>query len=365
MLQPSSVFAIIDAGANNVQLRETCTVGGGALDNCFENMASLVSWMTTVRAPAPSAAAPLTVAMGVGSFGPLTLTCDAASGFTGHVTFSGVGRDKTEITGVGTLVTFPLVVKNCNNLHFTNLRVNSPNYGYIEWKGGGSSIWENVDVVGHSRAWVEKACGASRGKHYWFNSRIFSSWFGINQTYVASCDESWFYGSEIVTNAYGPLIQAGSSGIVHVYGSNLRADDSIGNATASVIVAKASSGGVIHIHGTGIDAFGGAGQTVTVLQATSGGKIHANSSAYNLSTGNGGTIVRVDDNGGTGTVLAPYLWETNAEAPFTDIAGVTFESEHGYDTAVVTNTSDGHPHMVIYDSTCASKWFDTAANACR
>lgn len=365
MLHPSNVFAVIDTDANNVQLRDTCTAGGVVLDNCFESMASLVNWMTTVRTPAPSAAAPLAVAMGVGSFGPLMLTCDAASGFTGHVTFSGAGRDKTEIRGVGSLVTFPLVIKDCTSLGFSNLKVYSPNYGYIDWAGGGTSVWENVDVIGHSRAWVETACGSSRGKHYWFSSRVFSSWFGINTTYVSSCDESWFYGSEIVTDAYGPLIGASGSGEIHVYGSNLRADDSIGNAGAPVVVASATGGGVIHIHGSGIDAFGGVNQIVQVLVAYSGGKIHANDSAYNLRTGEGGTIKRVDDNGGTGTVLAPYLWETNTEAPFADISGVTFESEHGYDTAVVTNTSDGHPHMVIYDSTCASKWFDTVTNACR
>jgi len=33
-------------------------------------------------------------------------------------------------------------------------------------------------------------------------------------------------------------------------------------------------------------------------------------------------------------------------------------------TAVITNTSDNHPHMVIYASSCITNWFDINTGAC-
>lgn len=360
----SNTYAVIDGDAPVVQLRTSCTEAGIALNNCFDTTASLVNWMTTVRAPKPSSTAPLTVKMGAGTFDPLILTCDAASGFTGNVTFTGTGRDQSRFLGVGSLVTHPMVIRNCTALGFADLKVQSPNYGYIDWAGGGTSSWENVDVVGQSRGWFETSCGTSAGKHYWFNSRISSSGFGTNTPYVAACDESWFFGSEIVTNAYGPLVWATGSGQAHIYGSNLRVDDSVGALTTDIVAAKAGSGGMIHIHGTGIDVTGNGGHAIKVLVATSGGMIHANETSYNLSTGTSGTIMRVDNSGGAGHIHAPYVWETHPDVPFAG-SGAIFSSQTGYDTAVVTSTADGHPHMVIYDSTCSSKWFDTITNACR
>ena len=85
------------------------------------------------------------------------------------------------------------------------------------------------------------------------------------------------------------------------------------------------------------------------------GTIHANQAAYNLD-GKGGPVARIVNFGGH--IHAPYFWEAHDAPPA--ITSVT-----GADTAVVTNNTDGRPHIVIYDSTCTSKWYDTATKLCR
>lgn len=360
----SGVYAVIDSNAPVVKLQTSCTEGGTALNNCFETTDSVVSWMTTVRVPKPSAAAPLTVKMGPGTFGPLMLTCDATSGFTGNVSFAGSGRDQSRFQGAGFLVTHPAVIRNCTALDFADIKFVSPKYGYIDWGGGGTSVWENVDVAGGSRGWLETSCGSSPGKHYWFSSRIFSSGFGANTPYSASCDESWFFGSEIVTNANGPAAWAYGNAQLHVYGSNLRVDDSVGGLTVPVVAFQANDNGVVHIHGTGIDAAGGTNSTVKALVAAGGGMIHANASSYFLSAGAGGTIMRADNNNGTGHIHAPYLWEHIPDPAVMP----NFTSINGADmTTVTTGTSDGHPHTVVYSTNCPSnaRWYDQVDKVCR
>jgi hypothetical protein len=120
--------------------------------------------------------------------------------------------------------------------------------------------------------------------------------------------------------------------------------------------ATATGSGKIHIHGTGIDVISQSANNIVALAASNGGTIHANAAAYSLKTGSGGTVTRISNNGGH--VHAPYLWEQHANPP-------AILSENGADMAVVTGTADNHPHLVIYDTSCAGKWFDTSTNACR
>lgn len=358
-----NLFAAIDPTASVVLLRTSCNDGaGGMLNNCFTNTGALVSWIVSARNPKPSASAPLTVEVGPGTFNALNLTCDASTGFTGHIKFAGADRQLSRFKGTTFLVSHPAIIRNCTKLHFSDLSFESQFYGYIDWGGGGTSVWENVDVAGQSRAWFETSCGSTPGIHYWFGSRLASSGFGVNQVYLAGCDKSWFFGSEISTNAMGPVISTSSADAeVHVYGSNLRVDDSANCCTGDVVVVSASGGSSIHIHGTGIDAAGGTGRTVRVLSASTGASIHANVSAYNLSTGSGGSVVRINNGGGTGHVHAPYLWEhipDPATVPnFTSVTGADM-------TTVTTGTSDGQPHLVIYSTNCASKWYDAVDKVC-
>ena len=368
---PLNVFAAIDSTASVVFLRTSCNDGAGStLNNCFTSTNALVSWILNTRIPKPSSSAPLTVQIGPGAFRPLNLTCDATVGFTGHIKFTGVDRvlTKFSLPVSGFAISSPAVIKNCTDLGFSDLKMESSGYGYIDWSGGGTSTWENVDVVGQSRGWFETSCGSKPGNHYWFNSRISSNGFGVNNPYLAACDKSWFYGSEIVTNAIGPLLSADGAAEIHVYGSNLRVDDSVGGLGGDVSVASASNNAAIHIHGTGIDAFGGVSRTVKVLSARSGGSIHADASAYNLKSGIGGTVIRIDTGDGTGHIHAPYVWQHIPDP----ILLPNYTSTNGADQSTITaGTSDGYPHAVIYSSKCvtttkiATPWWDAVDKTCR
>ncbi len=361
-------FAAVDAGAAVVKLRTNCTEGGVTLNNCFITMSDVVNWITTTRIPKASANSPLLVEIGPGTFNRLVLTCNATQGFTGYISFVGAGVSQTTIQHDD--FNLPVVqIDSCTHLSFADLRISGLGYNYIVWNGGGISSWRNVEVDTPARAWVEEQCGATKGSHYWFASRILTrEVFTIGDGYNASCDESWFFGSEITVSRTGtgffnlrPLVASGN-GEIHVYGGVIRAlasyqpNSNVGTLRAAV----ATSGGKIHIHGTGIDQISTFANNIVALSASSGGMIHANASAYNLTTGGSATIKRINkDTDPLTHVHAPYLWEEHPNPP--NIASVT-----GADMAMVTSgTSDGHPHLVVYDSTCASKWYDTVDKACR
>ncbi|MEW6331792.1 MAG: hypothetical protein AB1560_10060 [Pseudomonadota bacterium] len=356
--------AAIDPAAAVVKVRKSCTENGVALDNCFTSLTAVTDWMATTRKP--NASAPLEVEIGPGTFGQTLIECSPGDNYTGHTSFEGAGNGQTIIKGIS--YNSPLTVYSCTNLSFSHLTINGTLYGGVLWNGGGTSKWSDVEVIGAARAWYEEGCDSSRGSHYWFGSKLTAiapPMFGIGSTYQATCDESWFFGSEITisvpTNAYqvgiGGAVSAGGNGIIHVYGSVLRAlVDGPGSAPAARVgnLGNGTTGGEIHIHGTGIDLISQTGRNVVALKASDNGMIHANGATYNMSTT--GTKTRIVNTGGH--VHASYLWEEHAEAP-------AITSVNGADMAVVTNTADGQPHLVIYSSSCASKWFDTVTGACR
>lgn len=372
--------AAIDNAASVVLLRTSCDDGaGGTLNNCFTDMSAVTSWITNTRKP--NDASPLAVNIGPGTFGAITLACNSAANFTGNISFVGAGREQTTIDHSQ----IPITISQCTKLSFSGMLIRNGFYGYIQWDGGGTSNWTNVEVQISPGAWNEGTCGATRGQHYWFGSRIVS---GDSATatrgYAAKCDETWFIGSEISmdidcinpdTGAFvgsptevGKAINATNQGIVHAYGSVIRSITSCQLRSGDYLVAAvASNGGSIHIHGTGIDVLSDDYPSgIVALSAGSGGEIHANSSAYNLSTAIGGTVTRVK---GAGHVHAPYLWE---HIPDTDgnpgTVDTNFTSANGADqTTVTVSTSDGHPHPAIYSATCpaTARWYDTVDKLCR
>jgi hypothetical protein len=98
---------------------------------------------------------------------------------------------------------------------------------------------------------------------------------------------------------------------------------------------------------------------VVALSASNAGVIHANGAAYNLSTGTGGAVTRIANSGGH--VHAPYLWEHIPDPATTP----NFTSVTGADMApLASGTSDGHPHFLMFDSSCSSHWYDTVDKAC-
>lgn len=358
----TGVSAAVDPAAAVIKVRKICTENGVTLNNCFTNLTDLANWMASARKPNTSS--PLQVEMGPGTFtGQLMVACNPASNYTGYTSFKGAGNGQTIIKGSG--YTPPVVVSSCTELSFSHLTINGGLYGGVVWNGGGNSKWNDIEVIAAARAWYEENCGSTRGSHYWSASRLsVTSGLTAANTYVATCDESWFFGSELTvsvpsgsTAINSGAVLATQNGIIHVYGSVLRVIlDGTGDSVAAWVgdLGNATTGGEIHIHGTGIDLISQTGRNVVALKASANGIIHANAAAYNMNTT--GTKTRIVNTGGH--VHAPYVWEEHAEAP-------NITSVNGADMAVVTNTSDGQPHLAIYSSNCTSKWFDTVTRACR
>lgn len=359
-----AAHAATDLAAAVVKVRKVCSDNGVALDNCFTSMGSLTSWMANTRKP--NANSPLRVEIGPGNFlEDVFFNCNAANGYTGYTSFEGAGSSQTVINGYGSGSTTPVNVNSCTELSFSHMKITTRFYGGVKWNGGGNSRWTDVQVVGSGRAWYEETCGATPGSHYWMGSKLTATAvFSIAETYRASCDESWFFGSEVTASvpagsyqASGGAATAMSAGVIHLYGSVLRTlidGPTFGNNVPAASVGYGTAGGTIHIHGTGIDGISTTGQNITALYAGPSGMLHTNETAFNLSTT--GTVTRIVNAGGH--VHAPYLWEAHPEVP-------AITSVNGADMAVVTNTSDGQPHLVIYSTACTSKWFDTVTKACR
>ena len=351
----------------------------GTTPNCSTKLHEATKWLATTRLPTETQ--PVTIDIGPGKFayvGQLNIpTC------TSYTSWQGSGPEQTILENG---ITSPS--SGCKQFHVSALQITQgTGYAPVVWLGGGDSTWVNVYLKGDIYGWIDANYGncSDRAKHQWFSSRISASRKG----YVAVCSENWFWGSEVSVTAVGNMtnpgvivathLPGGVSPEYHFYGSNLKLTLPDGIATAepsetgdqcsgAVVVCSTGLGASVHIHGTGIDiVVNTLPDKVVALAADNSGEIHANSSAYNLSTGSGGTIQRVlkGVTGSGGEIHAPYLWETRPEAPFASPSGVTFKSVTGYDTAMVTSTVDGRPHMLVYDSTCTSGWWDTVTQNCR
>lgn len=346
--------AAIDADAAIIKLRTSCTENGNAVDNCFTDLPAMNTWIWSTRTTAPDPENPLKIEVGPGTFNG-TFTCNSESwngeNF-GSVTIQGSGINNTTLQNASG----PISTTYCHNLVFSDMTLK--NYGNLFGVKnlGGSTVWKNIRIEGIGYAWFDSptACNAN-GSHYWFNSTIVATTAaGSTKAYYTGCDESWFFGSELIaisSSGISQPIQA-NGGKVHVYGSVIRALPSENN---SAIAVESLNGGEVHLHGTGIDVIGTGANNITALSTSTGGSIHANESSYVMKTGTGGTKTRVSNNGGS--IAAPYQWQNGDTPP--DV-----NTETGYDTVVITNTSDNHPHMVISDNTCASKWYDINSSAC-
>jgi len=374
----NSVYAVINPTAATVSLRMTCTENGAALNNCFTTPQSLTTWMAGTRRP--NAANPLRVEVGAGKITgnggkgvQLAVQCDPANGYTGYTSFIGAGPAQSIIYAPNGIIA-PVTITSCTEMNFSELGfVGAGGYGgTIVWSGGGNSSWNHVAINTTGYAWREECePGAIRGNHYWTASRLTAIVAVTAQleTYWSSCDESWFFGSEItassptnaqinsgngvILGAWGAAVFANGNGIVHVYGSVIRA--LIDTPTSGFPAVSTSDNAEVHIHGTGIDLISTTGQNMIAIQAGAGSIVHANETAYNFVTT--GTKTRILNQGGH--VHAPYFWQNHPEAP-------VILSDNGADMSVVTaNTSDGQPHMVIYSSACASHWYDTVDRVCR
>ena len=375
----SNTFAvIIDVNAPVVQLRDPnnggCTEAGGTvtLNNCFTAINALSDWIFKVRTPAPSSSAPLLVKIGPGNFGQTYCGVNPSSTFS-NITYQGSGMGQTKIPSITIIA--------CTDLFFSDITFTGVNgYGIALIPGGSNTTWTNVEVLGGS-AWREFSCGSRRGKHYWFNSRIISTGLNGTSAYKTSCDESWFFGSEITAIASSTLtdglsaIQASGLGEVHVYGGVIRALNT-GNGIASgtsYAAISTSDGGIVHIHGTGIDVTSSSASPIVALAASNGGMIHANGAAYNMSTGAGGRVTRIAQDTNPAThVHAPYFWESHPTPQIPNIVNVNAD---GADMVVQSlcaptgcQTAGTETHLLLYNSTCTGiggPWFDVVTRSCR
>lgn len=325
MFYANVVLAVaeIDDNAPVVKLRyddpsiadDGCMEAGTLLDNCFTTTSDLVDWIVNTRQP--TASSRLIVEIGPGTFGPFELGNNAGGCW---LTLRGSGRKHTIIDS-GTATNVMNFTTSCN-LDVESLTLKGSAYfiGGIFVAGGdgtGQTTWSDVEVLATSYAWTEQ-CTSSSVKHYWFNSRITAISGAFTRAYFAECGEHWFFGSEITShgnNKAGIAIKTGASEI-HVYGSVIRTitDPGVGGPGNTVTGIEVSSGGELHIHGTGIDMISAEANNLKVFDVKSNGKLHANVSAYNLDTSTGGTITRISKSSG-GHAHAPYLWESHDTPP--------------------------------------------------
>jgi len=348
----AAVYADPDPTAGVVYLRTDCTEGGVTVANCVTTMSSLLNWINNTRHP--SAANPLVVEIGPGTF--KAFNCNGG----GYTTLRGSGRQNTIITN-GQAYGDAFQATNCTQIDVSELTILGTGTALhtMDWIGGGTSTWSNVDVSGNSYGWWDTG-----GTHYWFGCRFINkAGYGVSRAYETQ-GASWFFGSQIEADGpAGNVMALGvfGSGEAHVYGGNVRALMPNGTAgapgaeTGIEAVYAGGTGAQVHLHGTGIDVISGAGNDIAALVAGSGAMIHANGSAYVLTTGTGGTVYRLINNGGD--MRAPYVWQSSATPP--NIGSIT-----GADQVMITGTGNGHPGMVVYDDSCASKWYDIGAQAC-
>jgi len=353
----SSAYAALDSDASIIQLRTSCTVNGGIIDNCFTDLNTLSSWVWNTRTPAPQASSPLKIEIGPGTFtGHFGCSNQPWLGQSfGSVTMEGSGIVNTTLqNGSG-----PISTSRCHNMVFSHMTLKNTGNLFGVSNIGGSTVWNNISIDGIGYAWFDSPTSCStKGSHYWFNSTIKSrTAANSSKAYYTACGESWFFGSEIIavssTGTANPIFATG--GEVHVYGSVIRALPE-GNTGATAVFAN--NGSEVHVHGTGIDVIGTGSNNVSALSASgAGSSIHASASSFVMKTGAGGIKTRVGTSNG-GVVDAPYQWQKGETPP--DI-----NTETGADTVVITDTNDSHPHMLVSDNTCSSKWFDINRNKCQ
>lgn len=370
-----------DPNATTVYLRKSCAIAkaGAAgletttLENCFETTPSLKNWIYTNSTNSEA----LLIDVGPGSFGPFV--CSGVSG--GRLSFRGSGAGKTIFS----------VIKNYQcadaDWSFSDLTVSpAGNENVVEWLAAGTSSWRNVVLEGKGgTSWYDAGGSNGNGDQpcldgeqgiHRFHSVRFITHAATKLTqggltgFLNRCGDNWLWGSEIVftpdpASQIGDgsaIVSEGTGSKIHVYGGNIRAEAASSAASGEIRALYVRDGAEVHTHGIGIDVVANPGMTATALDAGTNGEIHANESSYFMPSQTGVVLRRVI-NDGTAHIHAPFNWGPHLEAP--NITSVT-----GADTAIVTNTTDGRPRMVIYQSNCngnggGKNWFDPISNTCR
>ncbi len=415
----TSALGQLCSNADHVSVKADCS---GATGVCFEDISLVDDWLwdqadDTNRCSAPAADDRVLVEIGPGDFAEATVlyssvvTCpDSGGERNGYVTFRGAGADQTivrdsGITPVGSAMRF----QQCTDIVVENMTLRSDNGSGLFWYGGGKSRWTNVDVVGQQFGWYDGGLAGScatlgNGLHYWFSSRIQSS----RVAYKASCDESWFYGTDLVVKVgatnQSPLAAAVvfNDGDMRLFGSSLRfdtsdADPSIAHSLYGVRVGttdanQADGNGTFHMHGGIINVSApsilNAQLTALEVNRNSGGGAtgtafgHVVETAYTMNKNPTNTAivsrtVALPASTVPLGIQSPYQWPAATVPPADgDLVSIT-----GYDQYIeIDCQEDGlcdqafpteqRPHLMIYDDTCAtssaaSPWRNTVTQNCR
>lgn len=185
-------------------------------------------WLWTTRTP--SAASPVTIDVGVGTFEPFVCP-RGQNGDLGHVTVRGAGREQTTFLGLGPdLDSVGIDAAECEELVFSDLRAEGVPYA-IRWADHGEATWHRVDMVANTALtssqmaavpWDDEcnSSGSARSEHFIYDSRAFT--IGPEPTlaigYVTNCAETYFFGGSIQVSTEG-----GKPGIGLVVGLNSNA----------------------------------------------------------------------------------------------------------------------------------------------
>lgn len=389
LLSAQVAYAAIDSDAAIVQLKVDCD---GA-DNCFEDSASLNSWISGTRQP--SASAPLLVEIGPGRFGALACVT------YGHTTYRGSGIDST-IIGALEYTGSPngILMTNCDEATFESMTVQST-FAAVYSQGRGKTTWTNVDMVSNRFAWYDIGCidfttlEPVEQVHYFFSSRFRSLARGDAAVSDGTgmrvhCAENWIYGSDIVVsfeadpNMTAPTsyenyvgIEIKEDGEVRLFGSSVRAVPGELDPNTEVeiqgveLIGHPSKSGTFHMHG-GIISLSGAGLNdadLTALDVGGTGVAHTPDTAYALIPAASGTNTRIKKASGA-KASAPFQWPAGTTTPVPGLSTLDGSDTYLETDCDSTGDCDGAGsliHQMVYNSAVCTTalWYDMTAGACR
>ncbi len=389
---PGAARAFWDPTLDTIYWRTDCS-GFSPLE-CVKSPEDVLNfnlWMNFTRKP--SEASPLLVDVGPGQFWSVhlgqvyyaTLDCLNIS----HVTWRGAGPGITVIGGTDLAgLRYPISASGCHNLHVQDMTLASPDQG-VWWSGPGSSTWQNVEIIGQKQGWFDASCPANRPVHYFFNTQIRTNGEGgVFEAFgMDVCSENWLYGSEV--SALGSASSSSglskltairsrtATGDVRLFGSAVRAGSGAldpGHAAfQGATGVKVSNGGVLHIHGSVVNATTSsiAGADATGLSVSGSGSFaHTPGTAFVVKPGSGGSATRVAELGSS-KVESPFLWQAGSEPPVADLAsadGADVYVETDCDASGNCDAAGNETHVMIYNQAkcgAANPWFDSTVGACR
>lgn len=376
-----------------------------------------MTWIGNVRQP--SAASPLLVEIGPGTFDKLS--CGAGDNIFlsgpsfNNVTFRGSGRGRTVFkniaaNGAGCVLcgAIQAATANCHDLQFASLTADSTFWGAVWRDDAGGSVWIDVDVLGGRVGWYEVTappCDQTKmAEHYWYNSKIVArtpDGFAGN-AYEASCSEDWFYGCELDVLADATTTGTFSDGFMGIsvggdpanglqrkgeawlFGTLVRiqANNISPSATvqAGIAGARVFETGTLHMYGGSIDvAVSGSNPSEVIgLHVRDGGFAHTPGTSFLVSGGLGvenGKTARLKGSG----AMSPFIYPPGVTPPLANPANPASKylaATVGSDMFVETdcngtgtcNGSGTETHLMISNPVkCGADnpWFNATKGKCR